>query len=497
MPISQGSHVTQLTAALVFLILMGIFRLIFVRRAQDPFGVFLLCFGVFYGFRAVLIASGLDTPLPSYLFATSDMDVVYTRTVLGLCLFLVAFMGAAYLVTRHPARSPGLLFSPHPTNVKRLVIVGFALTGVALVTQSYLLARFGSFANVIHASKVDKALAGEHYLMLPGELAALCCTAAYLELRHRLGPKTSLRFVMLGCAVLNSVLVFAWGARSFLVIIVAMLILVSGPIREPRQQRRQGIAGVVRVVLAAVLVLSMAVFLRTTRDSLVRPGGTDSFAQQGTFRQASQAVNGNYFDASMLAFRDWPANHQFRNGKDFVNGFLDVVPKKVWPGKPSPFAPQFRQYYEPHTVNGWPVGAPTTWYLDFGWFGLLIGGLISGAVIGEVARRYAAAPWSGVNTALTFTLGAFVLQTGWGGQTPQNIVAVFLPVAIMLRIFVTRTTTRKRHGETRMAPRRSPVDAAVGGGHFEPGVSTRTPPSWDLDVGSGLSGSSPRGEGDT
>jgi oligosaccharide repeat unit polymerase len=438
---SGGLHVGELAVLLLLVSLVLIFRQLLVRRAQDPFGVFLLTFAVFYVFRAVLIACGLDTPIPTYLFATSNVEAIFTRTVLGLCVYLGAFMVAAFLVTRRPASSPSPLFSSNPTNVTRVVCVSLALTAVALLIQGYLLARFGSFGGILYASKVEKALAGTHYLMLPSEVAALGSTAAYLEVRHRPGPKTGLRFLMLGCALLDSVLVFAWGARGFLVIIVAMLLLVSGPLHRPRKPHL-GISGVARIALATLLVLSLAIFLRDTRDNLTRPGQTHSFAQQSIWRQASHGINGNSFDSSMLVFRDWPAKHRLRNGIDYWNGALGVVPRKIWPDKPKPYAVAFRQIYQPHTLNGWPVGAPTTWYMNFGWLGLIIGGLISGAVIGAVARRYAAAPWSGVNTALTFTIGVFVLRMGWGGQTPQEVVTTLIPVAIVLRFFAPKPRSR-------------------------------------------------------
>ena len=69
------------------------------------------------------------------------------------------------------------------------------------------------------------------------------------------------------------------------------------------------------------------------------------------------------------------------------------MPCVLWADKPTAIPPGkwFRQVYEPKKINGSPMGAGALWYLNFGWLGLLLGGLLSGLVIGLVSaaqRRY-------------------------------------------------------------------------------------------------------------
>jgi hypothetical protein len=456
-------HVTELTAVVLLLTLMGCIRVLLMKSLQDPFGVFLLSFGVFYAFRAVLIASGLDVPSPSYLFAESNVQSAYTRTTLGLCLFLVAFTGASLLFTRRPAASPGWMFHRGALSIGRLVSVTLLMTAFSVMVELYLLAELGSFGGIVRASKVEGTLAGLYLLKTPCGVGALVGTAAFLELRSRSKSQVGLRLLMLACAILNSILVFSWGQRGVLVIVVGMLMLVGKHrLRDegsaPSHRNRNG-HPLFRVALAAIVVVFLAVFLRDVRDNMSAPGQDHVFAEQSLARRASQGLNGTYFDASMLAYRDWPRKHEFRNGLDFYNGVAGAVPRRIWPGKPDPLPGKwFRQVYQPEIRNGWPVGSPTIWYLNFGWLGLIFGGLLSGAVIGHIARRYAAAPWSGMNVAMTFTLLVFVVPLGWASQTPAVWLKSALPLLLIMR-FVTEVSQNKRTVSTVPSSRREATTA--------------------------------------
>ena len=419
-------RLTDIAALLTLFFFIGVARILLVRRFQDPFGLFLLSFGVFYGFRAVLLAGGLDVPSPDYLFSGSNLQAIFTRTTLGLCVYLLAFICAGYLLTRRPKASAGFLYSERPANMPRLIAFSLVLTAVSLIIEAYLFAKFGGFGGLVHASKIDNALAGIRYLKVPCTLGTLIAAAAYLELRQRPNSSSIMKFLMLGCAVVDSVLVFSWGARSVIVILAAMVILGTESSAEARPTRSRSHA-ILRVALASALVVTLAVFLRDTRDNFIQPGQAHAFQEQTFLRRASQGVNGTYFDASMLAFRDWPTKFEYREGEDFWNGLAGSVPRRIWPDKPDPLPGKwFRQQYEPWTRNGWPVGAPTIWYLNFGWVGLLLGGMISGGVVAGISRRYRVASKSGLNTAMTFTLMGFVVPLGWESQTPLSWLTIGL-----------------------------------------------------------------------
>jgi hypothetical protein len=218
-----------------------------------------------------------------------------------------------------------------------------------------------------------------------------------------------------------------------------------------------------RVLIAAVLVIGVSVGLRVVRDSFTNKTSVNPYASASVWRKMSVGINGTYLDASLLAHRDWPSKYDYRNGEDYKNGVLGSVPRVLWPAKPDPLPGKwFRQVYQPETRNGWPVGAPTIWYLNFGLIGVFVGGLLSGAVLAWVAHRRKRASSSGVNTAMTFVLMVYVVQLGGSSEAPLMALTWAGPMLLVM------AWLRYRHRRTlaRVEPvrltTRSPATEPVG-----------------------------------
>jgi len=272
-------HLFDAAAVVVLLGLLYVVQVLLAKRMDDPFGLFVLVFGVFYGFRATLIGLGVDTPTPDSLFLGQDQDGTLIRTLFGLCVYLAAFLCSGYLISRRPSSSPGILFHSGHLPIQRLVFVTYGLTAFSVVISGYLLLQFGGFGGLVHASKVDNDLAGLRYLRLPSSLGALVGAGAYLDLRRMDRGTPIARLLVLSCAVLNSILIFSWGQRTVVIIVVAMLVI------GPRGREPKSSLPLIRVLVAAVLVIVIAVFLRDTRDDFLQPGETHSFAQQSLSRR--------------------------------------------------------------------------------------------------------------------------------------------------------------------------------------------------------------------
>jgi oligosaccharide repeat unit polymerase len=440
------ADLASMASATVLVLLLAFVGWFLARRIDDPFGLFVLVFGVFYAFRAVLVGFGLDEPSPEYLFASTEWKALHTRTILALCLFLFAFLVAGFLTTRRPARTGGLLFDGGHVSPRALVSLAVALTIVSLAVGAWLVAQFGDVSGITQASKVSNELAGLRFLKVPSALGAILGTAAFLDLRSSRVSSRRAQALCLACAVANSILVFAWGQRTLVLIVIAMVVISSR-----RKADRPNVQLAVRVIAAALLVIAVASFLRDTRDNLIQPKADHSFSQQSFWRRASLGVNGVYFDASMLAFRDWPDSQQFRDGEDFRNGLLGTVPRRLWPDKPDPLPGKwFRNVYEPEVKNGWPVGTPTLWFLNFGWLGLVVGGLFSGALYGEFTRRARAAPRNGINIAMTFVFAVLAFPMGWASQSPLLVAAWLAPMLILMAAL--RLHTRVTSQQTGWGP---------------------------------------------
>lgn len=435
--------VAMVLAALLMFGTLVLGGLTLTKGAGDVVLLFLLSFGLFYGFRPLMFLLGLDEPFPERYFQSGESAELVTRTVLGLTLYLaLALLGiAAVLQTRTKGFGP--FFVDREIDLDRAMKVVLVLTGLATLLSVYLMARFGGVGGTITAAKVDKALAGMYLLRTIPAVGAVVATATFIDARKRPEVNRVLVYWALVCAFLNGFYVFLWGSRSVLVIIGAVLVL--GLRRRQTRRRtveRQRVA--LRLVLAAALVVAAASGARIARDTLTRGEVQDVYGQASIGRQASLATNSILFDAAMLSFRDWPRQHEYRNGQDFTNGVAGLVPRLLWEDKPTDIVPGkwFRQVYEPRKINGWPMGAGALWYLNFGWLGLILGGIFSGFALGFIAAAQRRAAANGFNTAVGVVIGVYVLGLGWDNETLVRSVIWLGPLFLVARYVAPKVRRR-------------------------------------------------------
>lgn len=444
-----------------------------VRSSTDLILVYLLVFAQFYWLRPVLFATGLDTPSPSSEFFSDTVPGLVTTTTVGLSLFLLTTLLTAGLYLRTELPGWGPCFTRGSVHLGRLRLVVLTLTGAAAVVSAYLVVSHGGVGALVTAAKFDKALAGLFVLRVIPSIGAVAALGGFLE-AHSRRASAGLRWLMLACAVANAGFVFLWGSRSLLVVLGAVVVLglrrnqatraeagdsaqdrardldpdqdssqpaavepiePATPLPEPVRQAAPRRKVVGRLVLATVMVVVAAGGLRVARDNLMHGEVLDVYADASMWRQLSLATNATYYDAAMLSFRDWPSEHDYRNGYDFVTGLVAFVPRVLWAGKPDSIAPGrwFRQVYQPDKVNGWPMGAAGLWYLNFGWLGLILGGLLSGLLLGALAKAQRLRPDNGLNTAVAVMVGVFVVGIGWDSDTLLRLLIWVGPLWVIAR----------------------------------------------------------------
>lgn len=439
----------DVTLANVFVtsMLIGLIVLVggsMIRGPRDLLLIFLLVFMQFYGLRPLLFVLGLDTPSPDEQFEVAAEAGLLTTTVLGVSLFLAAALLAFAAIRGSGVHGWGPFVRTRQVELKRALRVTLVATAVATVISAVLLARYGGVAGMVSAAKVDKALAGMFVLRVFPSVGAVLAIGTYLECRLR-GASRTWSMVALGCGLLNASYVFLWGSRSLLVVIVATLVLglrrrgvSAGRWRPGRAIRWQVL---LRLTAATIVVIALAGGLRMARDTLINGEVQEVYAEASLARQVSLGMNATYFDAAMLSFRDWPRDYALRNGEDFKTGVLGVVPRALWEDKPDAIAPGkwFRQVYEPEKVNGWPMGAAALWYLNFGWIGIALGGLLTGGLLGVLGAAQVRAPDNGFNTAVAVALGVYVLGLGVDSDTVVRSVLWLVPLLLAARYVENRT----------------------------------------------------------
>jgi hypothetical protein len=418
-----------------------------VRGPRDIILVVLLVFCQFYVLRPVLFVLGLDTPSPDQQFSVNEEASVVTRTVLGMTLFLVVTLAFVAVVRRTGVAGMGPFVRTRRVDLNRALAVSVLLAAAGTALSLTLIAQFGGIGGVVSAAKVDQALAGLFALRAVPAVGAVVGMATYLEARAQRAP-SSVTTIALICAVLNAASVFLWGSRSLLVVVAATLVLglrrrgarnvTWRPIHAIRWQI------LLRLTAAALLVIAIAGGLRMVRDTLITGAVQEVYSQASPARQVSLGINATYFDAAMLAMRDWPDKYELRHGEDFRTGVLGLVPRLVWDDKPEVIAPGrwFRQVYEPEKVNGWPMGAGGLWYLNFGWPGIVLGGMLSGLALGVVSAAQLRSPDSGFNTGIAVAVGVYVLGLGIDSDFLVRCILWLLPLWVIARFVTPRGDPR-------------------------------------------------------
>lgn len=426
-----------LLAAMAFYAVLGALMAFARFDTRNIIMWFALTVALFYGFRPLLILAGFDAASPDGLFGLTELGHDMGVTLLWLALYLLLF-GVGAAVAFRVIRGRGtLIFARSVPSVARMVALTATLTVLSTIIMIYLLREYSSVGGLISSVKYEKELAGFYVLKVPSAVGAVVAAGGFLDSRGRSAFGT--RSFLLAASLLNAAYIFAWGQRSIVVVVAAILLLGVRPLKRHGNavSRRKVVA---RILLAVVLIVGASAGLRIVRDTLSSGQVFQVYSEASVWRQMSLATNATYFDATVLAFRDWPEQFAYRDGEDFVTGASGPVPRLVWEDKPTSVRPGqwFRQTYEPQTVNGWPVGAPTVWYLNFGPIGLIFGGLLSGALYGWLRRAQTNAASSGLNSAITIVTTVFVLELGWSSDTPLVVAIWLVPMWFVVRFVSTR-----------------------------------------------------------
>ncbi|MGY1827989.1 MULTISPECIES: hypothetical protein [unclassified Blastococcus] len=418
--------------------------------------------------RPLVLAAELDSPFPTLLFQDRDTELLLLRGQAVVVLFLIALWAGARLTT--PLVRPVSVLFPQlrgPLPPRMLVVLAVVLTAAASAVTVALWIRYGGPSGLLQASKVDRSLTDSRALRTLPLLAALLGVAAWFSVRGA-GPQ---RLLLLGLVAVNGYLSWTWGARDVPVLSAVALLaggLIFGRIgrraarrpdgqwlRDPRWRRR--------FLLVPVLALSLAFTLRAARDTVLWGDLAPTIEGQGTVRQVAVATNNTFYDALLLYLDDWPDRFDFTGGSDFVDGSVAAVPS-VLSGPQEPFvspAVQLAQTYIDRN-NGFPATPVGDWYVNFGYPGIVLGGLVSGLVAraGQFAfRRFLRDPlvWG---FSLVFMIRVFPGGV-WATSAPKW-VAIGLPIiafTVLLNLFLRRA---RDGGEGTATPPPAGEDAAAG-----------------------------------
>ncbi|MEQ9058423.1 MAG: O-antigen polymerase [Gammaproteobacteria bacterium] len=409
--------------------------------------------------RPLLFFLGLDDPYPPELFSGPSWDLVARAQLIHLAWILLiaathmAFSRPMVPVARLLPRAEGT------SSRKILVLAALVTTLIGAILTGLLLLRAGSVNALMYQAKVAHALAG-HYVIreisvvgaIVAALAALYYEKRYRESRALRGARLMV-WICVSLFVVNLAFNYFWGNRYN----IAML-LIAVVLGWHYYVKRLSVVRTVLVVVVLAVVLQTLKVIRNEGVEAVL--ARDVVIDQPFWTDLSTSLHFSQFDALMLALRDGGERFAFRNGADFKNGLVAWIPRAIYPGKETfHVGGWFRRNYQPEKINGWPVTTMGDWYLNFGYWGILLGAVVSGLAAAFFDAGYRHVRDSHWEAVVAPAVGLLIFDAGLDPGFVQRTILVLVPIAILAaalnvaeRMHVNR---RRRHlrTDTRLSSR--------------------------------------------
>jgi len=248
--------------------------------------------------------------------------------------------------------------------------------------------------------------------------------------------------VTLGAAVVFFGIIY--GARKYLFFLFFGLMVCA--------TLRRGVRKLPKVKLAAGLLVLLVFFgvwgaIRATPvAALLGIGDATPAVQNADVRQGYSSGLADPFGAAVLVWQVFPDQEPFRHGQTLLVTVLGFIPRAVWPDKPVGIGKDLTRYYvgpfyEPVQGFSVTITLPADLYVNFGWLGVGLGGLILGLVSRVVVSYACHGMRNGIQTRAARVLlpTLFVIGLGEVRADMSQILAFYiltgLPMLAVLSLF--------------------------------------------------------------
>ncbi|AUM13750.1 O-antigen polymerase [Ketobacter alkanivorans] len=353
-----------------------LFYRVCVKEHFDAAFFYFFFFFLDFGVRPAFIAFSMDTPFPESLF----LDGYYDEFI-GVCLITVVWLLSfipGYLIKSETAQMCFPIFPSINRNysVYPIIIASVLLTSISLFMISKAVISAGGFIQAMIEIRIKGTLFGDFKFLKAIPLLSnyLSAITLLLILLHKTNLDRKLLALALIIFPLNILLTLVTGDRSG--VVFPMVILFFGLSLRLTNRKR-----IFSFIVAGIFFVSLPLGLHAARNLATGQSETDLTQKYSSLaRSLTKGLNLNNFDFMLLVYRDWATQGNMRYGEDFVNGTLGVIPRAIWKEKPTYIHPGhwFQEHYRPESEGGWPIAAHGQWYLNYHFFGVILGGFLSG-----------------------------------------------------------------------------------------------------------------------
>lgn len=403
----------------------------FSEKLVDCVGLFGMLFILIFVVRPAAIYLLGYPPRPDFIpDFRGDIDLLARMELLALsCLAGVALVLAT-------VRSAGLfaklfphIATPHAhaEGIERALWIYWALSAAVAL---YVLATAPSIARLILYVRLEKGL-GDATLISEVLPATLYLTVAYgltMLQQQRMGRFWSaiVMFLLLGTYTAMT------GSRNSIVLpgiaLTAGLWLYTGNWRTAIIANRRPRKDIVMLGLAFCVPMALLFALNLYRLMSVR-GATIS-GDMFNLEEIMVSMNMNLFDGFAGVARLVQNGLPLRDGQDFVLGFIGLIPRALWAGKPEVIntGVTVAQLFIPTRVFGLPISSPGEWYYNFGWYGPFVGGVVTGFILRALQTRYQDWMLNAFSLVIGVQMIMDLIQLGFSNTLARRYFVIVLPI---------------------------------------------------------------------
>ncbi len=403
----------------------------FSEKLVDCVGLFGLLFILIFVVRPAAIYLLGYPPRPDFIpDFRGDVELLARLELLALsCLAGVALVLAT-------VRSAGLfanffphIASPHARSegIERALWIYWALSAAVAL---YVLATAPSIARLILYVRLERGL-GDATLISEVLPATLYLTVAYgltMLQQQRMGRFWSaiVVFLLLGTYTAMT------GSRNSIVLpgvaLTAGLWLYSGNWRSAIFANRRPRKDIVMLGLAFCVPMALLFALNLYR--LVSVRGATISGDMFNLEEIMVSMNMNLFDGFAGVAKLVQNGLPLRDGQDFVLGFIGLIPRALWAGKPEVIntGVSVAQLFIPTRVFGLPISSPGEWYYNFGWYGPFVGGVVTGFILRAIQTRYQDWMLNAFSLVIGVQMIMDLIQLGFSNTLARRYFIIVMPI---------------------------------------------------------------------
>jgi len=404
-----------------------------------------------------LVPCWIYTIDPTLLKTTSTLDQPIAITTLSLFAMIA---GSLTLRATVPSRqSSSTLSTDHLEVSVRSIVLWFVF---GLLCLALLMAVNGGpvayVTNLDKSAQLNRGLLYLIWAILFLRFAPLAALATRWGSGRAAGP------FLIATFVAGSSVMLVTGARAYLAVAAAQLLLLFVLLRRPIPLRR-----VVPIALVSgfLIIFGIGAVKRFQSYQLTHPRTSvtlPTYLVEIAPREMVDAYVNNYVDGVSLigtVRRIVPAHANYEYGKAVLRLFAKIVPRPLRPAVTT--APAIKRELEPSSAYVYAIPLQATAYLQFGLPGVVMVFLLVGALVATIDRRLQRQEQISVQAVLVLVTLAVQIPILLRSGVPAGAVFLLLDV---IGVWIAAVTVT---GQTRRQVRAIRDRVVIGSKHREAG----------------------------